>query len=162
MNFSSKKSLFCAMRASCCSYGEVRIYIPQFLFTPSASAGILETYYGRKIIIELQLEDMLAKILITVGTFTDFTNPVHTTDRFKINSHKDSALKGPVWDTKKITAHHTIIPTGEEPRSLTAQEKELYLMIAVQYFLQFIPPCSTRPRRFWPPSWKRHGKPVAG
>ena len=135
-----KEVSFCAMRASCCSYGEVRIYIPQFLFTPSASAGILETYYGRKIIIELQLEDMLAKILITVGTFTDFTNPVHTTDRFKINSHKDSALKGPVWDTKKITAHHTIIPTGEEPRSLTAQEKELYLMIAVQYFLQFYPP----------------------
>ena len=135
-----KEVSFCAMRASCCSYGEVRIYIPQFLFTPSASAGILETYYGRKIIIELQLEDMLAKILITVGTFTDFTNPVHTTDRFKINSHKDSALKGPVWDTKKITAHHAIIPTGEEPRSLTAQEKELYLMIAVQYFLQFYPP----------------------
>ena len=52
----------------------------------------------------------------------------------------DSALKGPVWDTKKITAHHAIIPTGEEPRSLTAQEKELYLMIAVQYFLQFYPP----------------------
>ena len=51
----------------------------------------------------------------------------------------DSALKGPVWDTKKITAHHAIIPTGEEPRSLTAQEKELYLMIAVQYFLQFYP-----------------------
>ena len=52
----------------------------------------------------------------------------------------DSALRGPVWDTKKITAHHAIIPTGEEPRSLTAQEKELYLMIAVQYFLQFYPP----------------------
>ena len=52
----------------------------------------------------------------------------------------DSALRGPVWDTKKITAHHAIIPTGEEPRSLTAQEKELYQMIAVQYFLQFYPP----------------------
>ncbi|WP_302554705.1 hypothetical protein, partial [uncultured Bilophila sp.] len=36
-----------------------------------------------------QLEDMLAQILITVGTFTDFTNPVHTTDRFKVNSHRD-------------------------------------------------------------------------
>ena len=63
--------------------------IPHFLLTPSASAGILERYYGKKIIIELQLEDMLAQILIAVGTFTDFTNPVHTTDRFKINSHRD-------------------------------------------------------------------------
>ena len=57
-----------------------------------------------------------------------------------VTAKADSALKGPVWDTKKITAHHAIIPTGEEPRSLTAQEKELYLMIAVQYFLQFYPP----------------------
>ena len=57
-----------------------------------------------------------------------------------VTAKADSALKGPVWDTKKITAHHAIIPTGEEPRNLTAQEKELYLMIAVQYFLQFYPP----------------------
>ena len=57
-----------------------------------------------------------------------------------VTAKADSALRGPVWDTKKITAHHAIIPTGEEPRSLTAQEKELYLMIAVQYFLQFYPP----------------------
>lgn len=56
-----------------------------------------------------------------------------------VTAKADSALKGPVWDTKKITAHHAIIPTGEEPRSLTAQEKELYLMITVQYFLQFYP-----------------------
>ena len=27
--------------------------------------------------------------LITVGTFTDFTNPVHTTDRFKVNSYHE-------------------------------------------------------------------------
>ena len=57
-----------------------------------------------------------------------------------VTAKADSALRGLVWDTKKITAHHAIIPTGEEPRSLTAQEKELYLMIAVQYFLQFYPP----------------------
>ena len=61
-----------------------------------------------------------------------------------VTAKADSALKGPVWDTKKITAHNAIIPTGEEPRSLTAQEKELYLMIAVQFY----PLCSTRPRRF--------------
>lgn len=57
-----------------------------------------------------------------------------------VTAKADSALRGPVWDTKKITAHHAIIPTGEKPQSLTAQEKELYLMIAVQYFLQFYPP----------------------
>lgn len=43
----------------------------------------------KKIIIELQFERMLTQILITVGTFTDFTNPVHTTDRFKVNSYHE-------------------------------------------------------------------------
>ena len=59
-----------------------------------------------------------------------------------VTAKADSALKGPVWDTKKITAHHAIIPTGEKPQSLTAQETNLYLMIAVQYCLQFYPPMS--------------------
>ena len=59
-----------------------------------------------------------------------------------VTAKADSALKGPVWDTKKITAHHAIIPTGEKPQSLTVQETNLYLMIAVQYFLQFYPPMS--------------------
>ena len=59
-----------------------------------------------------------------------------------VTAKADSALKGPVWDTKKITAHHAIIPTGEKPQSLSVQETNLYLMIAVQYFLQFYPPMS--------------------
>ena len=59
-----------------------------------------------------------------------------------VTAKADSALRGPVWDTKKITAHHAIIPTGEKPQSLTAQETNLYLMIAVQYCLQFYPPMS--------------------
>ena len=48
-----------------------------------------------------------------------------------VTAKADSASRGPVWDTKKITAHHAIIPTGEKPQSLSAQETNLYLMIAV-------------------------------
>ena len=59
-----------------------------------------------------------------------------------VTARADTSLRGPVWDTKKITAHHAIIPTGEKPQSLTAQETNLYLMIAVQYCLQFYPPMS--------------------
>lgn len=52
----------------------------------------------------------------------------------------DSTLRGPVWDTKKITAHHAIIPTGVLPGGLPPQERKLYLMIARAYVLQFYPP----------------------
>ncbi len=51
----------------------------------------------------------------------------------------DARLKGAAWDTKKVTAHHAIIPTGERPGGLTEREKQLYGMIALAYILQFYP-----------------------
>ena len=52
----------------------------------------------------------------------------------------DSRLKSTVWNTKKITAHHAIIPTGESAESLAGEERALFLLIATAYCLQFHPP----------------------
>ncbi len=52
----------------------------------------------------------------------------------------DFALRGPVWNSKKITAHHAIIPTGEVPRGLSAVEHKLYVMITSAFCLQFYLP----------------------
>lgn len=57
-----------------------------------------------------------------------------------VTSKANPKLKGPVWDTKKITAHHAIIPTGEVPGTLSKAELDLYLVIAQAYCLQFYPP----------------------
>jgi DNA topoisomerase-3 len=51
----------------------------------------------------------------------------------------DPSVKSGAWDTKKITAHHAIIPTGEKPGALTAAEQDVYQMIALAYCLQFYP-----------------------
>ncbi|MBO4368587.1 MAG: DNA topoisomerase III, partial [Desulfovibrio sp.] len=52
----------------------------------------------------------------------------------------DLSLKGKAWDTKKITAHHAIIPTGVHPGSLSHDEACVYECIAMRYILQFWPP----------------------
>ena len=52
----------------------------------------------------------------------------------------DSSLKSTVWNTKKITAHHAIIPTGEPAENLAGEERALFLLIATAYCLQFHPP----------------------
>lgn len=57
-----------------------------------------------------------------------------------VTAKADVSLKGPVWDTKKVTAHHAIIPTGEVPQGLSTEQTALYLMIATAYCLQFYPP----------------------
>ena len=50
----------------------------------------------------------------------------------------DASLKSAAWNTKKVTAHHAIAPTGElPPDSLPQKERALYLMIATAFCLQF-------------------------
>ena len=51
----------------------------------------------------------------------------------------DAKLKSSVWNTKKVTAHHAIIPTGVRPEKLTSTETALYSLIALAYCLQFYP-----------------------
>ncbi|WP_298068796.1 DNA topoisomerase 3 [uncultured Mailhella sp.] len=52
----------------------------------------------------------------------------------------DASLKSVAWNTKKVTAHHAIAPTGEvPPGSLPQKEHDLYLMIATAFCLQFHP-----------------------
>lgn len=80
-----QEATFCFRRAHCCSYSEVTIYVPRFIFSPSGSSHIRSWYYGQKIVVEMRLENMLAQMLITLGHVTDFTNPVHTTNRHKVD-----------------------------------------------------------------------------
>lgn len=51
----------------------------------------------------------------------------------------DASLKNAVWNTKKITAHHAIVPTGEAPGTLSGAERSLYELLATAYCLQFFP-----------------------
>lgn len=46
-------------------------------------------------------------------------------------------LKSKAWNTKKITAHHAIIPTGQTKAELSAKEEKLFDMICTAYVLQF-------------------------
>lgn len=57
----------------------------------------------------------------------------------EISALANHSLKSAAWNTQKITAHHAIIPTGEKPANLGADERILYQMIALGYCLQFYP-----------------------
>ena len=57
----------------------------------------------------------------------------------KIAGNTNPSLKSQAWNTKKVTAHHAIAPTGEKPAGLSGKEQDLYAMIATAYCLQFYP-----------------------
>ena len=53
----------------------------------------------------------------------------------------DPAIKSPVWNDGKVTAHHGIIPTGlaADWSRLSVDEQKLYGLIAKRYLAQFFP-----------------------
>ena len=46
-----------------------------------------------------------------------------------------------VFDNKKITDHHAIIPTGQAPNGLTDTEKNVYDLLALRFIANFYPDC---------------------
>ncbi len=46
-----------------------------------------------------------------------------------------------VFDNKKVTDHHAIIPTGQRPEGLTADEKKVYDLVALHFIAAFYPEC---------------------
>lgn len=53
----------------------------------------------------------------------------------------DLTIQSPAWNTKKqgAEAHHGIIPTEVVPGSLTAEERNIYLLVARRFLKQFYP-----------------------
>ena len=49
-----------------------------------------------------------------------------------------------VFDNKKVTDHHAIIPTGVAPQALSENEKKVYDLITRRFIAVFHPDCKTR------------------
>lgn len=46
-----------------------------------------------------------------------------------------------IFDNSKVTDHHAIIPTGESPKALVGDERQLYHLIAMRFIAAFYPDC---------------------
>lgn len=44
-----------------------------------------------------------------------------------------------VFDNKKVTDHHAIIPTGEQPKALSEQERKVFDLVARRFIANFYP-----------------------
>lgn len=47
-----------------------------------------------------------------------------------------------VFDDKKVTDHHAIIPTGVQPSGITPEEQKIYDRISKRFIAAFYPPCT--------------------
>ena len=83
-------------------------------------------------------DDVYAKcpqILMGLRDYQQYITPLH--GRPLLKSKK-------VFDNKKVTDHHAIIPTGQVPGALTDTEKKVYDLIVRRFIAVFHPDCKTR------------------
>ena len=82
-------------------------------------------------------DDVYAKcpqILMGLRDYQQYITPLH--GRPLLKSKK-------VFDNKKVTDHHAIIPTGVVPGALTETEKKIYDLIVRRFIAVFHPDCKT-------------------
>lgn len=46
-----------------------------------------------------------------------------------------------IFDNKKVTDHHAIIPTGQRPDNLTQEERKVFNLVALRFIAAFYPDC---------------------
>ena len=80
-------------------------------------------------------DDIYPKVPGTLAGLKDFYPQVTPLLGAKLPKSKK------VFDNKKVTDHHAIIPTGQRPDNLTADEKKVFELVALHFIAIFYPEC---------------------
>jgi len=89
-------------------------------------------------------EDIYAHVPKTLEGIKDFYPEVQPLLGLKADSGKGAGSlpkSRKVFDNKKVTDHHAIIPTGQRPDNLSEQEKKVFRKIALRFIAAFYPDC---------------------
>lgn len=76
-----------------------------------------------------------------VGEMQGILSNLATLEEFSHVTFDEATARKEVYNTKKVTAHHALIPTGIKPdlSSLNDNERKLYLLIAGQFVSSLMP-----------------------
>ncbi len=89
-------------------------------------------------------EDIYPKIPATLAGIKDYFPQVTPLLGLKADGKKGAGSlpkSKKIFDNKKVTDHHAIIPTGQRPEALTADEKKVFDLVALHFIAAFYPEC---------------------
>ena len=89
-------------------------------------------------------DDIYPKVPATLQGIKDYFPQVAPLLPLKADGKKgaDSLPKSKkVFDNKKVTDHHAIIPTGQRPDNLSELERKVYNLVALRFIAAFYPDC---------------------
>ena len=113
----------------------------KYSFSAEQTLQLIQSLYEKRITTYPRVDttylsdDIYPKVPNTLAGIKDYYPQVAPLIGAKLPKSKK------VFDNKKVTDHHAIIPTGQRPEGLTADEKKVFDLVALHFIAAFYPEC---------------------
>lgn len=122
----------------------------KFNFSADETLQLIQSLYEKRITTYPRVDttylpdDIYPKVPATLQGIKEYYPQVTPLLPLKADGKK-SATSLPkskkVFDNKKVTDHHAIIPTGQHPNNLTDKERKVFDLVALRFIAAFYPEC---------------------
>ena len=122
----------------------------KFSFSAEQTLQLIQSLYEKRVTTYPRVDttylsdDIYPKVPATLAGIKDYFPQVAPLLGLKADGKKGAGSlpkSKKVFDNKKVTDHHAIIPTGQRPEGLTADEKKVYDLVALHFIAAFYPEC---------------------
>ena len=113
----------------------------KYSFSAEQTLQLIQSLYEKRVTTYPRVDttylsdDIYPKVPGTLASIKDYFPQVAPLLGTKLPKSKK------VFDNKKVTDHHAIIPTGQRPEGLSADEKKVYDLVALHFIAAFYPEC---------------------
>ena len=122
----------------------------KFSFSADQTLKLIQSLYEKRVTTYPRVDttylpdDLYPKVPATLQGIKDYFPQVAPLLGQKVDGGKgEGSLRKSkkVFDNKKVTDHHAIIPTGQRPDNLTAEERKVFNLVALRFIAAFYPDC---------------------
>ena len=122
----------------------------KYSFSAEQTLQLIQSLYEKRVTTYPRVDttylsdDIYPKVPSTLAGIKDYFPQVAPLLGLKADGKKGAGSlpkSKKVFDNKKVTDHHAIIPTGQRPEALTADEKKVYDLVALHFIAAFYPDC---------------------
>ena len=122
----------------------------KFSFSADQTLKLIQSLYEKRVTTYPRVDttylpdDLYHKVPATLQGIKDYFPQIAPLLGLKADGGKtDSSLRKSkkVFDNKKVTDHHAIIPTGQRPDNLTKEERKVFDLVALRFIAAFYPDC---------------------
>ena len=122
----------------------------KFSFSADQTLKLIQSLYEKRVTTYPRVDttylpdDLYPKVPATLQGIKDYFSQVAPLLGQKADGGKgEGSLRKSkkVFDNKKVTDHHAIIPTGQRPDNLTNEERKVFDLVALRFIAAFYPDC---------------------